>query len=211
MLDEAERLDRENGQHAWHQVQHEPTGDGQSQRSKQRDERRLTGFARRSRRGLHRESVARDPAVQALGNDQNALDRRGDCLAQRPPRDLELDAGGFDASSLWGRKVDRSPLRGIEPDVGDALGHQPRGVDRQPDVLGRGDERCLPWARRRNGPSGGRDELRPAGIWCRRAPHDRQRQRDGSLLGDADLLADEPARPRPRQHGRDWLDRSTTD
>jgi len=49
MLDEPERLDRENGQHAGHQVQHEPTSDGQSQRSEQRDERCLTGFADQSR------------------------------------------------------------------------------------------------------------------------------------------------------------------
>ena len=151
--------------------------------------------AGRPGRRRQRERVARDVAVQTLGHDQHTLDRSAHGVAQRSACHVESYSGGVDADPLWSNQVDRAPSRGIEPDVGEAIGRQVRGLDREGDVLGRGDERRGPGARRRNVPSRGRDQRCTARIGCRRARCDRESQRDRGFLGDACLFADEPAGP----------------
>ena len=193
MLDEPEPLHRENGQHARHQVQHEAAQERQPDRLEQCRYWRIAIARERPRRRRQRECVTGDAAVEMLGHDQHTVDRGSDRVAQGSARHVETDTRGVDAGSLWRREIDRAPPRWVEPDLRDPLGHQAKGFDRKPDVLGRGHERRGPGAWRRHALSRGGDQWRAALIDWRRAGRNRQRQRDGSIFGDARLLADEPA------------------
>ena len=198
VLDQAEGLHRQDREHAGHQVQQEAAGQREGHRLQQRHARRRGGAGR----GAEREGLARGAAVEPLGQHEHAVDGRGRRPGELSPRHLDRDAAGVDPRLLGRRVVDGAPASGIEPHLGDALGGEAARGHGEGDRLRRRREGRGPRARRGQGLSRPRDERRPDRMRPRLPRGDGQRERDRRLLGNALLLADQPARPAGQGHPR---------